>query len=211
MPGLKKSGIIANNRLTFHFAKNVFAPVPRMPSLWAHAHFPIMFYLVVNDISVKYTGAVTAHHFIAALRSLYTISANWYGSLFCGVTLARDYANWTVYVSMPFYIDKALQKFWHPHPKRRQDAPPTWKQPVYCTKVQYEENLDNYPALPPKTIHLVQQIIGTLLYYVIAFNVTMFVALGSIAATQSHGTNKTYDETLWFLNYAGNHPDVTIS
>ena len=38
----------------------------------------------------------------------------------------------------------------------------------------------------------------------------MLVALGSITATQSQGTKKTFDKTLWLLNYAATHPDATI-
>ena len=56
------------------------------------------------------------------------------------------------------------------------------------------------PLLPAKTINIVQQIVGTLLYYSIAVDPTMLSALGSIAAQQSKGTEKTYSDTLWLLN-----------
>ena len=70
MPGLKQSGIIANDRLNLHVAKHGYAPAPHTPLLWAHAHLPIMSSLAVNDIGVKYTGDAAAHHIIAALRSM---------------------------------------------------------------------------------------------------------------------------------------------
>ena len=38
----------------------------------------------------------------------------------------------------------------------------------------------------------------------------MLTALGSIAAQQEKGTEKTYAETLWLLNYAATHPNATI-
>ena len=38
----------------------------------------------------------------------------------------------------------------------------------------------------------------------------MLTALGSIAAQQSKGTEKTYAETLWLLNYAATHPNAKI-
>ena len=38
----------------------------------------------------------------------------------------------------------------------------------------------------------------------------MLTALGSIAAQQSKGTEKTYTETLWLLNYAATHPNAKI-
>ena len=123
MPGLKQAGIIANNRLTLHLAKHGYVPVPRTPSLWAHAHWPIIFSLVVNNSGVKYTGNASTHHLIVTLRSMYNISVNWFRYLFCGLTLTCYYANQTVDASMPGYIKEALHKFQNSHPKRQQDAP----------------------------------------------------------------------------------------
>ena len=185
MPGLKQAGIVTNDRLTLHLTKHSYSPIPHTPSLWAHAHLPIMFSLVIDSFGVKYTGNAAAHHLIAALCSLYTISVDWSGSLFCILTLAWDYANWTVDFSMPGYIDKALNKFQYSHPKRQQDAPHAWTQPIYGVKFQYADNIDDSPALLPKTVRLVQKIVGTLLYYAIAIKITAIVALSSIASTQS--------------------------
>ena len=77
-----------------------------------------MFSLVVDDFIVKYTSDASAHHLIATLRILYTISVDWFGSLFCVLTRAWYYANRTVDVSMLGYIDEALHKFQNKHPKR---------------------------------------------------------------------------------------------
>ena len=55
-----------------------------------------------------------------------------------------------------------------------------------------------------------QQIVGTLHYYSIAVDPTMLTALGSISAQQSKGTEKTYSDTLWLLNYAATHPNAKI-
>ena len=38
----------------------------------------------------------------------------------------------------------------------------------------------------------------------------MLNALGSIAAQQSKGTEKTYADTLWLLNYAATHSNAKI-
>ena len=51
---------------------------------------------------------------------------------------------------------------------------------------------------------------GTLLYYSIAVDPTMITALGSIAVQQSKGTEKTYTDTLWLLNYAATHLNAKI-
>ena len=52
---------------------------------------------------------------------------------------------------------------------------------------------------------------GTLLYYSIAVDPTMLTALGSISAQQSKGTEKTYADRLWILNYAATHLNTKIS
>ena len=38
----------------------------------------------------------------------------------------------------------------------------------------------------------------------------MLTALGSIAVQQSKGTDKTYADTLWLLNYSATHPNAKI-
>ena len=38
----------------------------------------------------------------------------------------------------------------------------------------------------------------------------MLTVLGSIAAQQSKGTEKTYTNNLWLLNYAATHPNAKI-
>jgi hypothetical protein len=56
----------------------------------------------------------------------------------------------------------------------------------------------------------IQQVIGTFLYYGIAVDPTMLVAIGSIAATQAKATQATLDAIVHFLNYAASHPDAVI-
>ena len=55
-----------------------------------------------------------------------------------------------------------------------------------------------------------QQIVGTILYYSIAVDPTMLTALGSIAAQQAKGIEKTYIDILWLLNYATTHHNAKI-
>ena len=111
---------------------------------------------------------------------------------------------------MPKYLKTALHKFQHPAPKRPQHAPHSWSKPNYGAHVQYAPDDNSSPLLPAKTINLVQQIVGPLLYYSIAINLTIIAALGSIAAQQAKGMDKTYADTLWLLNYSATHPNSTI-
>ena len=76
--------------------------------------------------------------------------------------------------------------------------------------MKYAPDDDSSPLLPAITINLVQQIVGTLLYYSIVVDSAMLTALGSIAAQQAKDTEKTYADTLWLLNYADTHPNAKI-
>ena len=87
MPGLKQASRIANDRLKIHLAKFGYSPVDRTPSLWKHATKDICFSLVVDDFGAKYVGKDTADHLIQALKKLYTISIDYTGSLYCGLTI----------------------------------------------------------------------------------------------------------------------------
>jgi hypothetical protein len=100
--------------------------------------------------------------------------------------------------------------FQHPTPSHSEDAPHDWSQPIYGAKVQYTELPDTTAILPLPAITQIQQIIGTLMYYSIAVDPTMLIALGTIAANQSNATELTAKAVVHLLNYAASHPDATI-
>ena len=54
-----------------------------------------------------------------------------------------------------------------------------------------------------------QKVCGTFLYYAIAADQTMLVALKTITTAQSHTTTTTVSDIIWLLNYAAKHPDAT--
>lgn len=210
MPGLKQAGKIANERLTTHLKKYGYAPAPRTPALWRHNTRPIAFTLVVDDFGIKITNKPDAEHLLNALRDLYTISVDWAGGLYCGLTLQWDYLNRLVDISMPGYIHQALQRFKHPLPTKPEDAPHKWNQPVYGAKQQFAPDADASPALSPSDTTHVQQVVGTLLYYALAVDNTMLVALGDLASAQTKGTTATLEAITQLLNYAATHPNATV-
>jgi hypothetical protein len=91
MPGLKQAGHITNDRLTKHLAKFGYSPVPITPSLWTHVTSPIAFSLVLDNFGVKYVGKEHARHLLRALCKLYTITEDWEGTLFSGLTIHWNY------------------------------------------------------------------------------------------------------------------------
>ena len=98
MPGLKQAGIIAYARLKDHLLKHGYKPVPRTPSLWKHETRPITFCLVVDDFGVSYCGKENDEHLLQTLQILYTVTLDWTGSLYCGLTIKWDYSNKLFYL-----------------------------------------------------------------------------------------------------------------
>ena len=52
---------------------------------------------------------------------------------------------------------------------------------------------------------------GSLLYYALAVNCTLLVALGDLAAIQTQATEQTLEKIIWLLNYAASHLDASIT
>ena len=111
---------------------------------------------------------------------------------------------------MPGYIHAVLLKFTHILVKQR-DAPHVWTPPpFYVAKVQYSPDVNNSPALEPKQKMAAQKIVGSLLYYALAIDATILVALGDIASKQSKATRNTRQAIDWLLDYAPTHPVAKI-
>ncbi len=210
MPGLKQAGRIANDRLTTHLAKSGYRPVPITPSLWTHDTRPVDFSLVVDDFGVKYVGKEHAMHLLEALRGLYTVTEDWEGTLFSGLTIQWNYANKYVDISMPHYIPAMLHRFQHPKPAKHQGAPHSWTTPTYGASVQYATPPDDSPILSATDITTIQQKVGTLLYYAVSVDPFMLAALGTIASSQAKATQLTKTECLWLMDYAASNPTSII-
>jgi hypothetical protein len=84
---------------------------------------PLQFSLVVDDFGVKYSHKEDVDHLIATLKKDFTMSEDWAGDLYCGITLTWDYLARTLDISMPGYIKKALQRYKHIRLIRTQYAP----------------------------------------------------------------------------------------
>jgi hypothetical protein len=210
MYGLPQAGLIAYERLVKHLATYGYCPARHTDGLWTHKTRPILFSLVVDDFGVKTVGKEHADHLLAALRDLYSVTVDWTGGKYLGLTLKWDYAARTCDVSMPDYIATALHRFQHPHPTKPEDSPHRWNAPNYGSKIQLSPLADTSPALAKDDITRIQQVVGTLLYYARAVDSTMFVALGTLAAAQSQGTEATAQALTQLLNYAATHPNAVV-
>ena len=123
MYGLPQAGKTANDKLKLLLTKFGNEPAPITPGLWRHKIPPLQFSLVVDDFGIKYERQEEITHLFNALKTIYEISEDWDGKLYCGLNLEWDYYKREVLVSMSNYVTKALHKFQHPTPKRAQYAP----------------------------------------------------------------------------------------
>jgi hypothetical protein len=173
MYGLPQAGKLANNLLIEALATFGCRPVPITPGLWRHDTRDIAFCLVVDDFGVEYTNKDDADHLIASLRGCnYQLSMDWEGSRYCGLTLKWDYKTRTCDISMPGYIQHALQRFNHPAPAHPEWSPHSWERPDYGSKSQLTPVVDTSEPLTPKEKLRLQEVLGTLLYYARAIDST---------------------------------------
>ena len=94
-------------------------------------------------------------------------------------------------------------------PKKSQDPPHHWNQPMYGAKTQYADTnmaelVDTHSTL------YVHKVCGTFLYYAIAIYQNMLVALNTIATAQAHNTKTTVGDIVCLLKYASTHPDAKL-
>ena len=208
--GLPQAGKLAHDKLKAHLKKFDFLPCPITPGLWKHKIRDIVFCLVVDDFGVRYTKKDDADYLIQCLHEEYDLHEDWDGNLYIGMSLKWDYIARSVEISMPGYIEAALQRFSHPPPHKQQHSPFHWNKPTYGATIQYAPLEDSSPILSTKDTTRVQQVVGTLLYYARAIDNTMLPALNDIAADQSAPTQKTAQQLTQLLDYCVCHPDATI-
>jgi hypothetical protein len=210
MYGLPQAGRIAYDRLKEFLAPHGYAPLAHTPGLWRDTNTNLVFSLVVDDFGVKFTDKRDADRLTATLQQLYKVSTDWDGQRYCGLTLEWDYAKRTCDISMPGYIERALQRFTHPPPTRPQHSPHAWTKPDYGAKMQYAIPADESPPLDAADTKRVQEILGTLLFYARAVDNTMLTAIGAIATQQSQGTQETMKAVVQLLNYCATHPNAVV-
>jgi hypothetical protein len=209
MYGLPQAGIIANTRLQAHLNTHGYHSSPNTPGLFRHKTRPITFTLVVDDFGVKYVGRQHADHLLQCLQEIYTVTTDWEGTKYCGLTLEWDYTHRQVHVSMPGYVAKALHRFQHPNPRKPEHSPHAWTAPSYGTPTQLSLPPDTTTSLLPAEVLRLQEVIGVLLFYARAVDCTMLVALGTLATAKT--TQATAQGITQLLNYAATHPDAIIT
>jgi hypothetical protein len=155
-------------------------------------------------------GKEHANHLITTLRRHYELEEDWAGELYCGITLKWDYNNRHVDISMPNYINKMLTRFDHKPPARPQHSPHIAPTRKFGPPAQELVAHDNSKPLPPDRIQCIQLIVGTIMYYARAVDLTTLVALSSIAAEQTTATENTEQKIRHLMDYLYTHKDATV-
>jgi hypothetical protein len=210
MYGLPQAGRLANDQLVAKLAQHGYQPCPLTPGLWRHETRDLVFSLVVDDFGIRYTDRADADHLIAALRQSYDVSLDWTGSRYCGLTLEWDYENRTCDMSMPGYIERALQRFKHIPGPKVEHSPHPWQRPNYGAKTQFAAMPEQSPSLDAADKTRILEVLGTLLFYARAIDSTMLTAIGELATEQSQATQSTMEKLSQLLNYCAAHPDAVV-
>ena len=211
MYGLPHAGRIAQDLLEKRLNLKGYRQSKICPGFWKHDWRPICFSLVVDDFGVKYVGKEHADHLMQTLEEDYTISHEWEGKRYIGLTIDWDYEGGEVHISMPNYIQEALTRFHHTKPRTPQDQPHPHIPPKYGAKQQFAEAEDGSAPLDKHGKKFIQEVVGTLLYYSRAVDCTMLAALGSIATQQANPTENTMKKVKQLLDYAATHPDAAVT
>jgi len=165
---------------------------------------------VVDDFGVNYVGKEHAEHLVNILKKHYKSTIDWEGSLYCGISLKWDYDARTLDISMPGYIKKQLQRYKHVKKSRPQHCPFSPQPKKYGKAAQDPIPADESPKVDEKRKKKVQQIVGSVLYYARATDMTCLMALNEIGSEQAHATELTTAAAEQLLDYLETHPDAVI-
>ncbi len=109
MYGLPQASIIAQEFLEERLVQHGYCQSQTVPGLSKHNSHPNCFSLVVNNFGVEYVNKEDAQHLSTSVRRYYKCSCTWEANCYCGLTLAWDYEGHKVHLTMPNYVNKALQ------------------------------------------------------------------------------------------------------
>jgi Reverse transcriptase (RNA-dependent DNA polymerase) len=204
MYGLPQAGKVTSDVLLPRLFTAGYKETGRIPRMFKHTTNSVYFVLVVDDFLVQYINPKDFQHLASTLQKHYGITTDMEATKFCGISLQWDYHANHVTLSMPGYVEKALQRFTHKHPARAQHAPHWWSPPNYGAPIQYTQPEDESLPLDSKGIKRLQEVIGTFLFSARAVDNTMLVALRTLAAAQ------TMQALMHLLDYAATHPNAAI-
>ena len=128
------------------------------------------------------------------------------------MTLQWNYQDGYVDISMPGYLEKALERLQYNKKIYPQYSPHAHVPIQYATKNtrQYATAPDTSPLLNPKETKYIQSVTGSMLYYGRALDHTILPALNEIASEQSSPTQSTKGKAQQLMDYVATYPNAYI-
>ena len=211
MYGIPEAGRLANDLLRERLKKFGYYECTHTPGFWKHIYKPISWTLIVDDFGFKYTNRQHIKELLEIMSKWYVVKMDWLGTSFGGITLKWNYTNerW-VELSLPGFIEKLLIRFKHTRPKQPQDSPHPAPPTKFTRITPAPPPPDEAPRLDEKGVRRIQQICGSVLWYMRACDITTTKGLNSIRRMQSKATEVTRLWTNWMLDYLATHPDAKI-
>jgi hypothetical protein len=210
MYGLPQSGLLANLLLEKRLNKRGYHQSKLVPGLWQHKWRPVQFTLVVDDFGVKYVGEEHALHLKQTLEENYTVTTEWDGRRYIGITLDWDYKRKQVHLSMPGYVKKALKQFNHVLQKKQNQPYPS--APIkYGAKKQYATQHSTAPLLDKKDKKFIQQVCGKFLFLGRAVDSTLLCPISAIASQAAKPTEDTMKQTKQLLDYIATQEEAVLT
>ena len=117
------------------------------PGFWTHAFCPTQFSLVVNDFGIKYVGNDKTEQLIKVLEEHYTLTRDWSGEKYVGLTMNLDHVKREVCLTMTGYVAKLLYCFQHNHTPKMQQKNHPYVPTNYWDKTKYATPLDDSKPL----------------------------------------------------------------
>ena len=111
MYGLKEAGIIAFNYSVENLTPHGYYPCHYTLGLWKQITRRTIFILCVDDFGIKHYNKDDPNHLLNALHTKYEIATDRSGTNYIGLTIAWNYEQGHVDISMPDYVLKDRQKF----------------------------------------------------------------------------------------------------
>ena len=120
---------------------------------------------MVDNFGFKYIGEEHANHLMSVLQESYAITPEWKEEKYIGITLGWDYEQRQVHLSMPGYVEKALQQFNHPYPTKQQDLPYPHTPVKYRAKIQYAKTPVDTQSVSEVDKKFIQQVCKQFIFY----------------------------------------------
>ena len=209
--GMPQAGLLFQRELITHLSSNGYHMSKTTECLFVHESNGVSFLLWVDDFLVKFKRKDRAaiDHLISSLRKRYTITVDWTGSSYIGLDIHRDIVANKLTISMEGYIIDMCNELGIAYRKDPR-SPIAYAPPTFTHGPQWEEVDDSDPATDKQTKFL-QILIGKLLYYTIAVDLTIAVAVNRISSQIAHATTKTIAAAMRLAQHVLHHPNATIT